>query len=359
MTYPRPTRQAHSPAPRNGSSQGTALVLRDTNTAGGGADSSASVRLGNQPVPGAATPAPPILFSIIVTSYNQREFIRDAVDSALSVQDSATEIIIVDDASEDGSQEILRGYGDSIRFASLDTHLGACAARNHGASMATGEYLIFLDGDDALMPWALKVYERIVQRGKPKLILASMKWFRGALPAIPPGDGPCAIEIVEHLDYLKKDRSFDNSASALVVERRSLLKVGGWTNGFLALQDQDLVMKLGDADCAVQIISPPTSLHRAHAGNMSKQVLRSVGQIYKILDQEKSGTYPGGRRRRFERYALIGGMAFSWARTAIRSGLICHALQLLARSWLVISVGLTRKLIIILRGRRTCRTIAL
>jgi GT2 family glycosyltransferase len=358
MTYRVPTRKAPAPAPRNESGQRTAIVTRATDARGGREHSGATKQVGDPSLTILANPSPRLRFSIIVTSHNQREFIRDAVDSALSVHSAGTEIIVVDDASDDGSQEILRGYGESIRLASLDRHLGACAARNHGASMATGEFLIFLDGDDVLLPWALKVYERIVQTGKPKLILASMKWFRGALPAIHPADDPCEIQMAEHEDYLKKDRSFGSSASALVVERRSLLKVGGWTSGFLALQDQDLLIKLGDAGWTVQIVSPPTSLHRVHDGNMSKQVLRSTGQIYQILDREKAGTYPGGHRRRFERYALIGGMAFSWARTAMRSGFIWHALELLARSWLAIAAGVARKLIVVLKGRRACRTIA-
>ena len=69
-------------------------------------------------------------------------------------------VIVVDDASVDGSQGILKQYGNAIRLLCLEKNAGACAARNQGAALASGEYLVFLDGDDAFLPWALEVYRK-------------------------------------------------------------------------------------------------------------------------------------------------------------------------------------------------------
>lgn len=55
------------------------------------------------------------LFSIIVTSYNHGNFICDAVGSALSQHHICREVIVVDDASTDGSLAMLEGYGDAIQ----------------------------------------------------------------------------------------------------------------------------------------------------------------------------------------------------------------------------------------------------
>jgi glycosyltransferase involved in cell wall biosynthesis len=124
-----------------------------------------------------------VRFSIIVTCYNQREFIRAAVDSALSQPGSAgSEIIVVDDGSRDGSAEVLESYADSIRLVVFPVNRGASDARNHGASLATGEYLVFLDGDDALMPWALDVYGKIIAGRRPTVILGRRRWFEGPVP---------------------------------------------------------------------------------------------------------------------------------------------------------------------------------
>src|SRR5206468_9702625 len=94
------------------------------------------------------------LFSIIITSHNQANFIRNAVGSALAQTYADKEIIVVDDASSDGSQQTLEEYGDAIRLKKLDTNVGASRARNFGTAMAEGQFLVFLDGDDLLLPWA-------------------------------------------------------------------------------------------------------------------------------------------------------------------------------------------------------------
>ena len=85
-------------------------------------------------------------FSVIITSHNQREFIKEAVDSALSLCHKPAEIIVVDDGSRDGSPDILRQYGDAIRLVCLEENQGASAAINQGVRQATGDYLVFLDG---------------------------------------------------------------------------------------------------------------------------------------------------------------------------------------------------------------------
>ena len=86
-----------------------------------------------------------IRFSIVITCYNQRHFIQDAVGSALLQRNPSKEIIVVDDGSSDGSVEILQQYGESIQLLKLASNRGALEARNQGAACAKGEYLAFLD----------------------------------------------------------------------------------------------------------------------------------------------------------------------------------------------------------------------
>src|ERR1039457_79441 len=127
-------------------------------------------------------------FTIIITSYNQIGFIKDAVDSALSQLCGEREVIVVDDASTDGSQDVLKQYGDAIRLVCRETNGRVSVARNDGAALATGDYLVFLDGDDALMPWALNVYARIISSSRPTLLVGKLRHFTGALPVAPPED---------------------------------------------------------------------------------------------------------------------------------------------------------------------------
>lgn len=296
-------------------------------------------------------------FSIIITFHNQRDFIKDALDSALSQRNAEFEVIVIDDASIDGSQEILEQYRDAIQLVCFETNVGACAARNRAASLATGEYLVFLDGDDAFLPWALDVYERIVQAKRPELILSSMRWFEGMLPAIQSGDAPREITLVDYSDYLRRDRGFGHSASAIVIARQSFEDVQGWLVGFFPAEDNDLALRLGASGRTIQILAPPTTWHRAHASNTINNISYFIPAMESLLRRERQGCYPGGAGRRFERRALIGGMVFHWTRRAAKSGLHRQAMKLLTRSAPMLLAAITRRLGMMLRGRQPRETI--
>jgi len=296
-------------------------------------------------------------FSIIITFYNQRGFIKDALDSALSQQDAEFEVIVVDDCSRDGSQEILRQYGQAFRLVCLETNQGACAARNRGASLATGDYLVFLDGDDAFLPWALDVYERIVQAKNPKMILGTMRWFEGALSAVPQGDTPHEITVVDYSDYLRRDRPFGHSASAIVVARQTFEDVRGWLVGFFPAEDNDFALRLGVSGRTIQILEPSTILHRAHPSNTTNNIPSFVTAMENLLRRERLGHYPGGAGRKLERRALIGGMVFHWTKRTSRSGLHLDALKLLVSSSPMVLAAVTRRFGVLASGRQPCETI--
>lgn len=299
----------------------------------------------------------PPRFSIIITFYNQRNFIKDAVDSALALRNTGLEVIAVDDASTDGSQEILKQCRDRVQVVCLETNQGACAARDRGASLATGEYLVFLDGDDAFLPWALDVYERIVEAKQPKMILAAMSWFEGSLPAVTPGDTPQEITMVDYSDYLRRDRPFGNSASALVAAREAFEGVNGWLTSFFPAEDHDFALRLGACGRTIQILSPATVQHRAHASNTINNVSACIVGVDNLLRRERQGDYPGGPHRRFERRALIGGVVIHWTRMAARSGRYWDAIAFLFRSWPMVLAAVTRRFGVLVSGRQPCETI--
>jgi glycosyltransferase involved in cell wall biosynthesis len=297
-------------------------------------------------------------FSIIVTSYNQREFIRNAVDSALAARNAEAEVIVVDDGSTDGSCELLSAYGDAIRLAAMPENRGAAAARNHGAGIASGDYLVFVDGDDALAPWALKMYERVIQTDEPKLILATLQWFSGPVPAAEPGQQPREIRVAHYEDYMRKDRTFGPSATALVIERRALESVRGWSDDFPVMEDVDLLIKLGETGPAVQILAPHTAFYRVHPGNTMNNISRYLRQMRTLLNKERVGDYPGGSKRRFERYAVMGGHVMAFVQRAVQSGLYRDAFALAALGWPMVFASIVRKCNVALRGPRPCEVLA-
>lgn len=93
--------------------------------------------------------------SVVIPTYNYARFLGEAIDSALAQTRPALEVIVVDDGSTDATSEVLAAYGDRIRVLRQQNQ-GVAAARNAGIAAARGEYLAFLDSDDAWYPQKLE-----------------------------------------------------------------------------------------------------------------------------------------------------------------------------------------------------------
>jgi glycosyltransferase involved in cell wall biosynthesis len=94
--------------------------------------------------------------SVIIPTYNSGEFIVDTVESVLAQTLEASEILIVDDGSTDHTRALIEGIGDSrIRYVRQE-NAGVSVARNTGLSLATGEFIAFLDADDLWRPTMLE-----------------------------------------------------------------------------------------------------------------------------------------------------------------------------------------------------------
>ena len=291
-------------------------------------------------------------FSIIITCHNQSAYIRDAVNSALEQGYEAKEVVVVDDASSDASPQILKEYGNKIRFAAFQTNQGCTTSRNLGAAMATGEYFVFLDGDDVMLPWALDVYNRVADLNKPKIILSCMQWFEASLQHLQPAGVPAQIEFAEYEVLLKRGRRYQAGGSAIVIGRQTFQEVKGWTDQFFPLEDIDLLMKLGNSGPAVQILSPCTKGYRIHASNVRHRVPAMVDGLYKVMEREKSGVYPGGPNLRTDRYAVLGAPVWFWIKSALKAGLYGTALRVLARGWPMFLARCGQKIVIAVRGQR-------
>ena len=101
------------------------------------------------------------LISIIIPTYNLSESLPLAVKSVQDQTRGNWELIIIDDGSKDNTQEVLKDYliDDRIKYYYQENQ-GVSVARNYGAELATGDYLIFLDSDDVFFPDLIKnIYE--------------------------------------------------------------------------------------------------------------------------------------------------------------------------------------------------------
>ncbi|MDQ3089309.1 MAG: glycosyltransferase, partial [Acidobacteriota bacterium] len=101
---------------------------------------------------------PPILdrrtmqkISVVIPTYNYADFIAEAVKSVLAQTFPIFETIVVDDGSSDNTEEVIAKFGDKVKYIKQKNG-GVCAARNNGVKNAGGDFIAFLDADDAWLP---------------------------------------------------------------------------------------------------------------------------------------------------------------------------------------------------------------
>ena len=90
--------------------------------------------------------------TIIVTCYNEEEYIKQCLESILIQTRNDLEIICIDDASSDSSLEVINQYSKLITIKHFEKNVGLSNARNYALSIAHGKYLMFVDGDDYIDP---------------------------------------------------------------------------------------------------------------------------------------------------------------------------------------------------------------
>jgi glycosyltransferase involved in cell wall biosynthesis len=114
--------------------------------------------------------------SVYITSYNQKEFLKEAIESVLAQTYSPYEIVIVDDASTDGSQDLIQSYCSSygnIRGIFNDNNLGVTQTRIKALSNIKGDYVTYLDGDDLYLPNKLETEAEIIRKENSDLAFSN------------------------------------------------------------------------------------------------------------------------------------------------------------------------------------------
>ena len=96
------------------------------------------------------------LVTTIIPAFNAERYILEAIESALSQSYSNHEVVVVNDGSTDGTQQIVDSFGSRIRGIQ-QANSGPARSRNLGNSVAKGEWLAFLDADDTWHPQKLEL----------------------------------------------------------------------------------------------------------------------------------------------------------------------------------------------------------
>ncbi len=109
------------------------------------------------------------LVSVILPTHNRSMFLNRAIESVLKQTYKNWELIIVDDASTDGTEELFKDISlqdERIQYHKLEKNGGACIARNMGIRLSKGEYITFLDSDDEYFPKKIELQVQCFKNSK-------------------------------------------------------------------------------------------------------------------------------------------------------------------------------------------------
>lgn len=180
------------------------------------------------------------LVSILIPAYNCRPWVGRAVESALGQNWQRCEVIVVDDCSTDGTYEELRQFEDSIRLERSSANGGQNRTRNRLTELSNGEWLVYLDADDALGRHSVE--SKLECAGEADVIYGSTKI------ATYEGQREIASEVRVAEDYddlwaAAFAWKFPNT-SAFCFRRGVVLDVGGWNESIKNCTDYDLYFRL-------------------------------------------------------------------------------------------------------------------
>jgi GT2 family glycosyltransferase len=268
-----------------------------------------------------------LLFSIIIPTFNRVTLLSQALTSVFAQRYRGYEIIVVDDGSTDGTQEYLQALGTRVT-AIFQSNQGPGAARNSGAQHAQGEYLAFLDSDDLWFPWTLSCFSELIRRYQSPAILAARLVEFSAESDV---ETVRETELSAHgfPDYFASyGHNYFVGSGMSVLRRDEFLSRRGYSVEIRCYEDQDLVLRMGEAPGFVQVVEPATLGYRRHSGNINQISRESYEGACYLVRQERRGRYPGGLSRARQRREIITQRTRPAALGLARSGLLFEAWSL-------------------------------
>jgi glycosyltransferase involved in cell wall biosynthesis len=178
---------------------------------------------------------------VVIPCYNQAQFLGEAIESVLSQSYEHFELIVVDDGSTDETSEVASRY-EGVRLIRQENR-GLAGARNRGLGEAKGEYLVFLDADDRLLPGALEAGLRCFEAHPECALVAGHSRFidpDGLLRAEPRPSQPIGRDLFVAL----LERRYFVIPGAVMYRRTVIESVGAFDISLGAAEDYDLYFRI-------------------------------------------------------------------------------------------------------------------
>jgi glycosyltransferase involved in cell wall biosynthesis len=236
--------------------------------------------------------------SVIITSYNDEEYIGEAIESVLNQTLLPEEVLLLDDESTDHTREIIREYAldypDLIRPRFHESNLGVSKNRNYGLDVAEGDYITFLDSDNIFRPEKLEAeYSLLAENPKAGIAFSDFyytapdgeilrQWCENHEP--PTGD--------VHEAILTRDWPSGTLFSHPMIKRSLFSTAGRYDEELDLYEDWDIFIRLTESTDVVYT-SQPLVEYRQVDGSLSSQssaveIFESFNHILQKHIQEQS-----------------------------------------------------------------------
>lgn len=206
--------------------------------------------------------------SVIIPTYNRKEWVAESINSWLNQTWDNLEIIVVNDGSTDGTSEVLREYEKEypgvVRVIHNHKNNGKAAAVNRGLQAVTGKYVTVFDDDDIALPRRLEVQVPYMERHPDvDLLYSGAILFHGNPPRVLQYFG--AIEIPSERLLAVECMGNRFHAATILLRTRALLDIGGMDTSLVRAQDYDTWLRLLLRGAQVGALDVPVALQRIHS----------------------------------------------------------------------------------------------
>jgi hypothetical protein len=250
----------------------------------------------------AAEPARPTV-TVVIPTFNRASKIGRAIRSVLGQTCQDWELIVVDDASTDGTEEAVKRMADNrIKYIRHERNRGGGAARNTGIRCAQGEYIAFLDSDDEWLAEKLQKDLEIFRNSDASVGLV----YTGEMILDETG------KVLETHRATKSgwvyeellDSCFIGSCSRVTVKKQAVARIAGFDETLASHQDWDLWLRIV-RDSSIACI--PDCMLKRHLG--SDQIIGSLRRICegreRILQKYRSEMKPATLAKHLCRVAIL------------------------------------------------------
>ena len=218
--------------------------------------------------------------SVVIPSYNRKEFLKRSIDSAINQTKKPFEIIVVDDGSTDGTETMIKSDYDFVKFIK-QKNKGVSAARNIGIKVSIGEWICFLDSDDE---WKKDKLEKQINAMKSnpgyKFFHSNEIWIKNGL----------------RINQKKKHKKYGGdifdkcldmcriSPSSVMINKTVFDEVGNFNEDLVVCEDYELWLRICDKYRVFFIDEPLIIKYGGHQGQLSYSIESIENHRIKALE---------------------------------------------------------------------------